>query len=55
MIMSNNSRLPMTEKEKQTNPLKGEVAPEDAFVKARNFAVIEKMKLNKPKSHNNNT
>lgn len=41
-----NSR-PLTEEEKQKQPLPGETSPKDAFMKARQFAAQEKAKLKK--------
>jgi hypothetical protein len=41
-----NSR-PLTEAEKQKQPLPGETSPKDAFIKARQFAAQEKAKLEK--------
>ncbi|SBS27361.1 hypothetical protein MSP8887_00623 [Marinomonas spartinae] len=42
----NNSK-PLSEDEKQKKPLSGEVSPQDAFIKARQFAAQEKAKLKK--------
>ncbi len=39
----NNSIL--NEKEKQNQPMPGEVSPREAFIKARQFAVQERLKL----------
>lgn len=38
---------PLTEEEKQTQPMPGEVSPEDAAKKAREFAVRELARLQK--------
>jgi len=45
-----NSKIlpPMSEKEKQTVKLDGEVDPKDAFLIARRVALLEKSKLKKP-------
>jgi hypothetical protein len=46
-----NSKLkpPMSEKDKQTVHLEGEIDPKDAFLVARRFAALEKSKLKKIK------
>lgn len=44
MKTTRNSR-PLTEEEKQKQPLPGEISPKDAFIKARQFAAQEKAKL----------
>ena len=41
--------FPLADEEKQTKPMPGEVAPKEAFAKARAFAVQEKSKLKKKK------
>ncbi len=46
MKVTNNSK-PLTEQEKQRQPLSGETSPKEAFIKARQFAVQEKAKLKK--------
>lgn len=43
----NKTDRPLTDEEKQKNPLPGEVSPKDAVVKAREFAAQEKAKLPK--------
>ena len=43
------NRRPLTEEEKQTKPMPGEVSPENAAAKAREFAVQEKAKLRNKK------
>lgn len=48
MKTTKNSR-PLTEDEKQKQPLLGEISPKDAFIKARQFAAQEKAKLKKSK------
>jgi hypothetical protein len=48
MTMNKNNR-PLTEEEKQTKPLPGEVSPQDATAKAREFAVQERAKLRNKK------
>jgi len=49
MNMTKSSRT-LTEDEKQTQPLPGEVAPEDAARKAREFAVRELARLQQNKN-----
>lgn len=39
------SNQQLTEQEKQKEPLPGETSPENAFLKARQFAAQEKAKL----------
>lgn len=46
--MTNNNK-PMTETEKQKTPLPGEVSPKDAFVKSRQMAAQEAVKLKAPR------
>lgn len=46
-IAMNKTDRPLTDEEKQKNPLPGEVSPKDAVVKAREFAAQEKAKLPK--------
>lgn len=40
---------PLTEDEKQKQPMPGETSPKEAFIKARQFAVQEKSRLTKSK------
>lgn len=45
--MMNKIKSPMSEKDKQIVKLEGEIDPKDAFMIARRFASIEKLKLKK--------
>jgi hypothetical protein len=47
--MNSKIKSPMSEKDKQTVKLVGEVDPKDAFMIARRFASIEKSRLKKIK------
>jgi len=48
MNETNKSR-PISEQEKQTKPLPGEISPEEAIAKAQVFASQEKVKMNSAK------
>ena len=41
------SNRPLTEEKKQRKPMPGEISPEDAAAKAREFAAQEKARLQK--------
>lgn len=45
--MMTKSEQAMTERDKQTKPLPGEVSPEEAFLKARQFAAEERRRSTK--------
>lgn len=47
--MNNKTNPPMSENEKQTVKLEGEIDPKDAFIIARRIASLEKSKLKKTK------
>jgi len=44
-MMMNKTKKPLTEQEKQCQPLPGETSPEDALQKATEFVAIEKNRL----------
>jgi hypothetical protein len=44
-MMMTKSNIPLTENEKQNKPMPGEVEPNKAAVKAREFAAREKARL----------
>lgn len=48
MKKTKNSRL-ITENEKQKQPMPGEVSPKEAFIKARQFAAQERLRLKRNK------
>ena len=45
MIKTIKNSKPLTEDEKQKQPMPGEISPKETFIKARQFAAQEKSRL----------